>query len=121
MDKRHAVWLAALLLAACSGGGDGAADAGDEAAAGGEAVAGGIDGPFPKTVTGTIGYSFPVEDGSGDIELGLLEFDRAEILVSDSTYASKGMDEEDAEVTLSLTPLPKEKCGEEAVQCFRGE
>jgi hypothetical protein len=121
MDTRKAWGWAALLavmLSACSGGGEAAGDGGQ---AGGESVAGGIDGPFPKTVTGTVGYSFPLEDDSGDIELGLLEFDHAEILVSDAVYAAKGMDEEDAEVTLSLTPLPKARCGDEAVQCFRGE
>jgi hypothetical protein len=115
MDIRGAGWLAMLMLAACSGG---SGESGDDAPA---AAAGGLEGPFPKTVSGTIGYSLPVENGGGDIELGLLEYDNVQIIVSDSVYTAKGMDEDDAEVTLSLTPLPAGRCSDKAMQCFKGE
>jgi hypothetical protein len=110
-----ALALLCVGLVACSGGTE-------DAAASGEAAAPGkLEGPYPKTVTGTIGYSFPLEDGSGDIELGLFEYDDAEIIVTEAVYTAKGMDEEDAEVTLSVTPIDLARCGEGAKQCFKGE
>jgi len=78
-----------------------------------------VPGPFPVQVTGTIGYSFPLEDGSGRIKLGLLEYDRAAIVVSAASYDEHGMDEEDAEVTLTVEPLASDQCRAEE-QCLAG-
>ena len=109
--------LALLLLAACSSGSDDARGEGGEADS--SAM---IEGPFPKTITGALGYSFPHEDGSGDIELGLLEHDHAAFILSSSVYAAKGLEEEDdVDVTLTISPLPAERCAPEVRQCFKGE
>jgi hypothetical protein len=113
MRHASAAFFALVLLAGCSGGGS---DADDSSAA----AAKGITGPFPQTVQGTIGSSYPLEDGSGLIRLDLLEYEHASILVTEATYQAKGMEEDDAEVTLSVEPLPKEKCGDDAEQCFKG-
>lgn len=109
--------LALTLLAACSGR---SGDAGGDAA---EADSGAmIEGPFPKTITGNLGYSFPHEDGSGDIELGLLEHDHAAFILTSAAYDAKGLDEEDeAELTLTITPLPAARCSPDAKQCFQAE
>ncbi len=109
MSKYPCGVLVAAMLAACSGGGS---DAEGEAG-------GGIGGPFPKTIEGTIGYSYPLEDGSGRVLLGLLEYDNAVIIVSAETYDAKGMEEEDAEFSLDVEPLSGKECGD-AEQCFRG-
>ena len=80
---------------------------------------GGISGPFPKTVRGTIGFSYPLDDGSGRIKLDLLEYGGAAIIVSSDTYDAKGMDEDDVEVSLSIEPISPEECGNKG-QCFKG-
>jgi len=102
----------ALVFTACS-------EDSSSGSSGSPTMAEEITGPFPKTVEGTIGYSFPLEDGTGRVKLGLLEYDHAAILVSAETYDSKGMQEDDAEVSLTLEPLPVEQCGE-VRQCFKG-
>jgi hypothetical protein len=86
--------------------------------AGGE-VKGEISGPFPKTVRGTIGSSYPLDDGTGRIHLSLLEYENAAIIVSTETYNAKGMEEDDAEVSLTIEPISSEQCGDEG-QCFKG-
>lgn len=78
-----------------------------------------LAGPYPRTVRGTIGSSYPLEDDSGRIKLLLLEYDNAAILVSAQTYDEKGMEADDAEVSLMIEPLPKEQCGD-AAKCFKG-
>lgn len=104
------VLCVALVASACS-------DAEPEAAG---AVEGGVAGPFPATVRGTVDSSWPMEDGSGRIQLLLLEYPAAGFLVSEATYDRKGMDEEEAEITLTVNPLPAEACGESALQCLEG-
>ena len=104
------VLCATLLASACSDTGPGATDA----------VEGGVAGPFPATVRGTIDSSWPMDDGSGRIQLLLLEYPAAGFLVSEATYDQKGMDEEEAEITLSVKPLPAADCGESALQCLEG-
>lgn len=79
-----------------------------------------LNGPYPTTVRGTIGYSYPLEDDSGRIKLGLLEYENAAIIVSAQTYDEKGMEADDAEVSLMIEPLPKDACGGEEAQCFKG-
>lgn len=113
-------FVAAGVLAACGGDASAPADGGSDAGA--VSVAGGIEGPFPKAVTGTVAYSFPLDDDSGEVKLALLEYEEAAILVSDATYDAKGLDtEDDVEVTLTVTPLPVERCGEgDELQCFEG-
>ena len=78
-----------------------------------------ISGPYPKTIKGTIGYSFPLEDGSGNIKLGLLAYDRVAIIVSTETYDAKGMEADDAEVTLTIEPTASKHCDKDE-QCFKG-
>ena len=115
--RKFVIMGLALALAACGGNG-----ADSDAAAGDEAATGGIPGPYPATVTGSVAYSFPLEDDSGTIKLGLYEYEGAAILVSESTYDAKGMDsEDDVEVTLSVSPVPVERCGGEEPQCFEGK
>ena len=100
-------------LAAC--GGD---SSGDTQGDSGESQT--IPGPFPAKVRGTIGYSFPLEDGSGRIKLGLLEYERAAILISGRTYDAQGLDEEDdPEVGLTVKPTRSEHCDAEG-QCLEG-
>lgn len=82
-------------------------------------VESGISGPFPKTIRGTVGSSYPLEDGSGHIYLSLLEYDNAAIIVSTETYDAKGMEEDDAEVSLQIEPMSSDQCGD-VEQCFRG-
>ncbi|HEX4869773.1 MAG TPA: hypothetical protein VFV15_03495 [Moraxellaceae bacterium] len=84
-----------------------------------EVAEGTVPGPFPKSVTGTIGSSYPVGEDGGPIKLSLLEFDKTAIIVSAATYEAKGMQEDDAEITLTVEPLPAEQCGD-AAQCLRG-
>ena len=120
---RALAWFAATTLALAGCGGDAPAPAAAASGADAESVEGGIDGPYPKTVTGTIAYSFPLEDDSGEIKLALLEYEEAAIIVSDATYDAKGMDsEDDVEVTLTVTPIDDERCGEgDELQCFEGK
>jgi hypothetical protein len=99
--------LAAAALAGCS------QEPPDDSSADGK-----ISGPFPKTVSGTIGSSYPLEDGSGRVILWLLEYDNAAIIVSAETYDAKGMEEDDAEVSLTVEPISSEEC--DADQCFKG-
>ena len=83
---------------------------------------GGIPGPYPATVSGGVAYSFPLENDSGTIKLGLYEYEGAAILVSTATYDAKGLDsEDDVEVTLSVTPLDRARCGGDEPQCFEGK
>ncbi len=77
-----------------------------------------ISGPFPKIIQGTIGSSYPLDDGSGRVHLWLLEYDNAAIIVSAETYDAKGMEEDDVEVTLTIEPISPEQC--DADQCFKG-
>ena len=117
MSKHLYAILVVAVLSACSK--EAPVNTSTESDDGDEGVAGEISGPFPKTIRGTIGYSYPLEDGSGNIHLGLLEYDSAGIIVSSETYDAKGMDEDDAEVSLSIEPISSEQCGDVA-QCFRG-
>lgn len=113
MKKYLYGFLVILLLSGCS------SEPSEESAVGGKKVDGQIAGPFPKTITGTIGYSYPLEDGSGRIKLGLLAYDDAEIIISADTYDAKGMNEDDVEVSLTIEPIASEQCGDEK-QCFKG-
>lgn len=106
-------FVAIALLTACS------QEQTEDYAAGNEEGKGEISGPFPKTVQGTIGYSYPLEDGSGKIKLGLLEFEGAAIIVSGETYDAKGMDKDDAEVSLTIEPLTSDQCSNDE-PCFTG-
>jgi hypothetical protein len=119
----RALASAALALALAGCGGEAPAPVADvEADADAVSVAGGIDGPFPKAVTGTVAYSYPLDDDSGEVKLALLEYEEAAILISGATYDAKGMDtEDDVEVTLTVTPVDVERCGEgDELQCFEG-
>lgn len=101
-------------LAACGGESDnGPAD-------GSEDLGPTVPGPFPAKVSGTLSYSFPLEDGTGRIKLGLLEYDRAAILISQQTYDAKGLGEEDdPEVHLTVEPTSGAACEPEE-QCLKG-
>ena len=107
------VLLAGAALAACGGGLGGTEDSTESSRPT-------IPGPFPAKVRGTIGYSFPLEDGSGRIKLGLLEYDRAAILISMATYEAKGLgDEDDPEVALTVEPTSSSECDADE-QCLKG-
>jgi hypothetical protein len=113
MPKYLYGFLLMVVLAGCS------KEPPDNASAGGGEVKGEISGPFPKTVRGTIGSSYPLDDGTGRVHLSLLEYENAAIIVSTETYDEKGMEEDDAEVTLTIEPISSEQCGD-AGQCFKG-
>lgn len=98
-----------LLAAGCSNAGPEATD-----------VEGGVAGPFPATVSGTIDSSWPMDDDSGRIQLLLLEYPNAAFLVSEATYEDKGMGEEEAEITLTVEPVPAAACGDATLQCLEG-
>jgi hypothetical protein len=117
MSRYLSVIVVAAALSACSK--EAPVSAPGEPRSAVEAASAEITGPFPKTIRGTIGHSYPLEDGSGNIFLGLLEYENAGIIVSSSTFESKGMTEDDAEVSLSIEPLGSGQCGE-AAQCFKG-
>ena len=77
-----------------------------------------ISGPFPKTIRGTIGYSYPLEEG-GPIKFDLLEYRDATFIISAADYDSKsGIDEDDAEISVTIEPLPAEECGGEG-PCYK--
>ena len=104
-----------LALSLCACGGD------EPASPAGASARGGIPGPYPATVSGGIAYSYPLEDDSGTIKLGLYEYEGAAILVSAATWDAKGLDEEDdPEVTLEVTPIDRARCGGDEPQCFEG-
>ena len=108
------VLLAGAALAAC--GGESGADAAEASAESRPT----IPGPFPAKVRGTISYSFPLEDGSDRIKLGLLEYDSAAILISTATYDAQGLDEEDEpEVALTVEPTTSSECDADE-QCLKG-
>jgi len=117
MSKLLYAILVLAVLSACSKEAPEGSSAGSEPVE--EGVEGAINGPFPKTIRGTIGHSYPLEDESGNIYLGLLEYESAGIIVSPETYDAKGMAEDDAEVSLSIEPTSPEQCGDVA-QCFKG-
>jgi hypothetical protein len=99
-----------LALVSCSSERPGGADEADEAGAT-------IAGPFPKTIRGTIGYSYPLEEG-GPIKFDLLEYRDATFIISAADYESKsGIDEDDAEISVTIEPIAPEECGGEG-QCF---
>ena len=105
------VLLAGAALAACG------AESGSDAAAESRPT---IPGPFPAKVRGTISYSVPLEDGSDRIKLGLLEYDRAAILISKATYDAQGLDDEDdPEVALTVEPTTTGECDADE-QCLKG-
>lgn len=114
--RRLAIVFLAMAVTACGG-----SEADADSASGTEAARG-IPGPYPATVTGSIAYSLPLEDDDATIRLGLYEYEGAAILISAATYDAKGLDEgDDVEVTLSVTPVPVERCGGEEPQCFEGK
>jgi hypothetical protein len=111
MKRRLPVLGICALLSAC-----GAADSTDPAADGAERVA----GPFPARVHGTIGYSFPLEDGSRRIKLGLLEYGGAAIIVAGDVYDAKKLDDEDEpEVDFTVSPIESPHCDADE-QCLEG-
>lgn len=117
MSRHLSVIVVAAALSACSK--EAPENAPGEARSAMEAARAEITGPFPKTMRGTIGHSYPLGDGSGNIFLGLLEYENAGIIISSSTFASKGLTEDDAEVSLRIAPIASGPCGEVA-QCFKG-
>ena len=101
--------IALLALTGCSKEtpGDAAEDAGEM-----------ISGPFPKTIRGTIGYSYPLEEG-GPIKFDLLEYRDATFIISAADYDSKsGIDEDDAEISVTIEPVSAEECGGEG-PCYK--
>jgi hypothetical protein len=101
-----------IVMMAMTGCSSGTPDGADEA----EGAT--ISGPFPKTIRGTIGYSYPLEDG-GPIKFDLLEYRDATFIISAADYDSKsGIDEDDAEISVTIEPIASEECGGEG-QCFR--
>lgn len=112
MSKHLLVFLAMALLVGCS------KEPSEDSSASGSEAEGVISGPFPKTIRGTIGSSYPLEDGTGRIILFLLEYDHAAVIVSSETYDAKGMEEDDVEVSLTIEPVSSDEC--EAEQCFKG-
>lgn len=104
-----ATLFALTLLSGCSGD-----TAGDEAAEGG------VAGPYPATITGTICSSWPLDDGSGRIRLDLCELENAGVLVSEATYDAKGMEEDDVEFDLSVSPIDAAECGDDVAACYEG-
>ena len=101
--------IALLALTGCSKEtpGDAAEDAGEM-----------IIGPFPKTIRGTIGYSYPLEEG-GPIKFDLLEYRDATFIISAADYDSKsGIDEDDAEISVTIEPISAEECGGEG-RCYK--
>ena len=114
MKRQLPGFATCVLLSAC-----GAGPGGDSADSGGEGAKR-VAGPFPAQVHGTIGYSFPLEDGSGRIKLGLLEYGAAAILVAGEVYDSKRLDEEDdPEADFTVTPIESPHCYAEE-QCLEG-
>jgi hypothetical protein len=88
--------------------------AGDEDESEGEE----ISGPYPKTIRGAIGYSYPLEEG-GPIKFNLLEYRNATFIISGADYdAKEGIHEDDAEISVTIEPIAPEECGGEG-QCFR--
>jgi hypothetical protein len=97
-------------LSGCSGGSSGDPPYGNAGAK--------IGGPYPKTITGTIGYSYPLAEG-GPIKFDLLEYNGATFIISGADYDAKsGVNEDDAEISVTIEPLPAEECGGEG-QCFK--
>jgi hypothetical protein len=86
----------------------------------GENVDGGkISGPFPKTIRGTIGYSYPLDEERGPIKFDLLEHPGATFIISVADYdAKEGIHEDDAEISVTVEPIAPKECGGEG-QCFR--
>ncbi len=61
-----------------------------------------ISGPFPKTVRGTIGYSYPLDDEGGPVKFDLLEYGGATFIISAADYDAKdGIHEDDAEISVT--------------------
>jgi hypothetical protein len=106
--------VAITAIAGCSG--EQSATTEDPAAAEGGVEQ--ISGPFPKTIRGTIGYSYPVEEG-GPIKFDLIEYPGATFVIGGTDYDAKsGIDEDDAEISVTIEPISSEECGGEG-QCFR--
>jgi hypothetical protein len=106
--------VAIAAIAGCSGGQSGAVAEGADAENGVEQ----ISGPFPKTIRGTIGYSYPLEEG-GPIKFDLLEYPGATFIISGADYDAKsGIEEDDAEIAVTIQPIATEECGDDG-QCFR--
>jgi len=77
-----------------------------------------ISGPYPKTIRGTIGYSYPLEEG-GPIKFDLLEYRNATFIISGADYdAKEGIHEDDAEISVTIEPISPDECDGEG-QCFR--
>lgn len=106
--------LILAALSSCSG-----ETPGDAPSAQGAGESGGaISGPFPKTIRGTIGYSYPLQEG-GPIKFDLLEHPGATFIISGADYDAKsGIDEDDAEISVTIEPISADQCGGDG-QCFR--
>jgi hypothetical protein len=110
MSKYLSGLMVLAALTGCSSGAPGGADEGEEAGAT-------ISGPFPRTIRGTIGYSYPLVEG-GPIKFDLLEYRDATFIISAADYDSRsGIDEDDAEISVTIEPIAPEECGGEG-QCF---
>ena len=110
MSRGLPVFIALVALVGCAGEKPDGAEETEQAAAT-------ISGPFPKTIRGTIGYSYPLEEG-GPIKFDLLEYRDATFIISAADYDSKsGVDEDDAEISVTIEPIAPEECGGEGL-CF---
>ena len=110
MSRYRSGLIVLTALTGCSGGSSGDSS-GDE-------TGGTISGPYPKTISGTIGYSYPLAEG-GPIKFDLLEYNGATFVISGADYDAKsGIHEDDAEISVTIEPLPAEECGGDG-QCFK--